>query len=221
MNPAEYDAWYDTPRGHWIGWREFGLVRRQLGPAPGKTLLEVGCGTGWFTRAFAATGMNATGLDVSLESLVHGRSHDSHDIAWVAGNGERLPFQDRSFDCAVSIAALCFMRREQAALAEILRVTRRRFAIGWLNRASLLYQRKGRDGGSDAYRGASWHTAGEIWALFDGLPVRDLVIRSAVFLPSGTLPARALERLLPDRLPYGALLVAAGEPIHPEGDNTP
>ncbi len=30
MTPADYDAWYDTPRGHWIGTREFALLARLL-----------------------------------------------------------------------------------------------------------------------------------------------------------------------------------------------
>ena len=30
MTPAEYDAWYDTPRGRWIGEREWALVRDAL-----------------------------------------------------------------------------------------------------------------------------------------------------------------------------------------------
>ncbi|MGD9788244.1 MAG: class I SAM-dependent methyltransferase [Sulfuricellaceae bacterium] len=221
MNPAEYDAWYGTPRGHWIGRQEFTLILRKLGPAQGETLLDVGCGTGWFTRAFAAAGLAATGLDVNLESLAYAHERGGTGITWVAGDGERLPFQDGCFDCAVSIATLCFVPHERAALAEILRVTRRRFAVGWLNRASLLYRQKGRHGGSGAYRGARWHTAGEIRALFDGLPVRNLTLRSAIFLPDGGPTARVLERLLPSRLPWGSLLVATGEPIQPQGDNPP
>ena len=71
------------------------------------------------------------------------------------------------------------------------------------------------EAGRGAYAGARWHTAAEVRALFDGLPVRHLTIRSAVFLPGGGAAAQVLEPLLPGRLPYGALLIAAGEPARP------
>ena len=212
MDAADYDAWYDTPRGRWIGETEFALAARLLAPAPGSSLLDVGCGTGWFTRCFAAAGLRATGLDPNPGWLDYARRSSGPAIDWVEGDARALPFSEASFDHVVSIAALCFIDDERTALAEIVRVTRRRFAVGWLNRASLLYRRKA---GRGAYAGARWHTAAEVRALFDGLPVRRLTIRSAVFLPGGGGAARVLEPVLPARLPYGALLIAAGEPARP------
>ena len=89
------------------------------------------------------------------------------------------------------------------------RVARHRFAIGWLNRSSLLYRQKGREGGSGAYRGARWHSAGEVRALFSGLPVRKLKLRSAIFLPSATRTARCLEQSHAQRAAVGR--AAAGD----------
>jgi SAM-dependent methyltransferase len=210
--PATYDAWYETPRGRWIGETEFRLVSRSLGLHLGDTILDVGCGSGYFTRRFAgeASGENVTGLDVDPAMLAFARARGARQH-YVEGDAQALPFPDRSFDCVVSVAALCFVENERQALAEILRVTRRRFAVAWLNRASLLYHQKGRDGGTGGYRGARWHTAGKIRELFTGLPVQDLTLSSAVFLPGGSIVARALEPLFPDRLPLGSLLVAAGK----------
>ena len=127
------------------------------------------------------------------------------------GDARALPFADASFDHVLSIAALCFVDDERRAVAEAVRVARRRFAIGWLNRASLLYWQKGRHGGSGAYRGARWHSTREVQALFAGLPVKNLKLRSAIFLPSGTGWATWLERGVPRVLPWGGLLLAAGE----------
>jgi SAM-dependent methyltransferase len=132
-------------------------------------------------------------------------------LNWVEGDARDLPFADASFDHVLSIAALCFVDDERQAVAEAVRVARRRFAIGWLNRTSLLYWQKGRGGGSGAYRGARWHTAGEVRALFSGLPVRKLELRSAIFLPSATRWARRLEQGMPGALPWGGLLLATGE----------
>jgi SAM-dependent methyltransferase len=208
MTPETYDAWYDTPRGRWIGTTEHALARRQLAAHPGETLLDVGCGTGWFTRRFAADGLIATGLDPNPEWLAYAREHAGPNVHWIDGDARQLPFTDNSFDCVVSIAALCFIADERQAVAEILRVTKRRFAIGWLNRASLLYRQKA---GSGAYRGATWHTSGEVRRFFAGLPVRNLSLTSAVFLPSGGPVARTIEGVLPNHLLGGALLIAAGD----------
>ncbi|TXH73956.1 class I SAM-dependent methyltransferase [Thiobacillus sp.] len=210
MNPADYDAWYDTPRGRWIGDTEYALAMRLLAPQAGDSLLDVGCGTGWFTRRAAADGLRVTGLDPNPAWLDYARA-GSPESSWVEGDARDLPFADASYDHVLSITALCFIDDERQAVAEIVRVARRRFAIGWLNRNSLLYAQKGRDGGSGAYRGAHWRTADEVRALFSGLPVRNLTLRSAIFLPSATPWARELERLTPSVLPWGGLLLAAGE----------
>lgn len=66
MTPADYDAWYDTPRGSWIGAREFALMADLLGAHSGETLLDIGCGTGWFSRRFAReAGLSVTGIDIA------------------------------------------------------------------------------------------------------------------------------------------------------------
>lgn len=60
-------------------------------------------------------------------------------------------------------------------------------------------------------RGARWHTADEIRGLFAGLPIGNLVLRSAVFVPSAGAAARIVERVVPQRLLVGAFIVAAGD----------
>lgn len=211
-DPASYDAWYETPRGRWIGETEFRLVSRLLGLRSGETILDVGCGSGYFTRRFAENthGENVTGLDADSSMLAFARKRDSRQH-YVEGDAQALPFPNRSFDDVISVATLCFVENERLALAEILRVTRRRFAVAWLNRASLLYLQKGRDGGTGSYRGARWHTSGEIRDLFAGLPVQGLTLSSAVFLPGSGFMARALEPHIPNWLPLGSMLVAAGK----------
>lgn len=89
-----------------------------------------------------------------------------------------------------------------------MRITRKRFVLGWLNRSSLLYSGKA---GRVGYAGCRWHTAAELRALFAGLPVSNPVIRSTVFLPDGGRAARLVEPLIPPAIPLGGLLVVAGD----------
>jgi SAM-dependent methyltransferase len=209
VTPAEYDAWYRTPRGAWIGDAEYRLLRRLLQPRPGEGILDVGCGTGYFTRRFAAGGHAATGVDVDPGMLEVARGARAGPERYVQCDAHALPFADGEFDCCISVAALCFMRDARAALAEMVRVTRRGIALGLLNRSSLLYLQKGRGGGTGAYRGAHWHTAREARDLFEGMPCTKPELGFAVFLPGGGPAARALERALPSRFPFGAFLAAA------------
>lgn len=211
MTPADYDAWYDTPRGRWIGETEFRLLARRLALQHGESLLDVGCGTGWFTRRFAASnGWNVTGLDNDAARLAFARAHGRNE-RYREGDALALPFPDASIDHVISVAALCCVADWRRALHEMVRVARRRVVVGLLNRHSLLWREKGRDGGTGGYRGAHWHTAGEISAALAALALADIRVGTALFLPGASPLARACERCLPERLPWGGFLVAAAD----------
>jgi SAM-dependent methyltransferase len=211
MRPEQYDSWYDTPRGRWIGGAEWALLRSALELSVGESLLDVGCGTGWFTRRAAADGARVVGLDIEDRALEFARRHSTETVRFLHGDATCLPFEDRAFDKVMSVTALCFVPQWQKAVAEIVRVSRRRFALGLLNRNSLLWLQKGRGGGSGAYRGAHWHTAAEIASVLQSLPVKDVRYAFCVFLPGGSAMARAAERALPAMLPMGAFMVVFGK----------
>ncbi len=215
MSPQDYDAWYDSPRGHWIGATELQLVLRHLDRRHGQQVLDVGCGTGWFTRRLVERGYLMTGLDVDEGMLAVARQRTPEGIAWLQGDAAHLPFADRSFDQVVALTSLCFVPDWQRALAEMVRVARRRVVLGLLNRHSLLWRDKGRNGGQGAYRGAHWHTRAELAACLRQLPVRQLRFASAVCLPSGTRLAQTVENLLPDAWPWGSFLLVSGEIVEP------
>jgi len=213
VDAATYDAWYRTPRGSWIGEVEYRLLHRLLAPVPGATLLDVGCGTGYFTRRFAHyAGLRVTGLDPERDWLDYARAHGGPNEVYIAGDARELPFPDASFDFVTSITALCFIQDQRRALQEIARVARKRFVLGLLNRHSTLYRQKGRSGGVGAYHGAQWHTINEIHELLRGLAARDALVRTAVFVPSAGAAARVLERLAPNLLPWGTFIAVAASP---------
>jgi SAM-dependent methyltransferase len=211
MTPAEYDAWYDTPRGRWIGQTELRLLSSRLAPRPGDRVLDVGCGTGWFTRRLSnLAAIDVTGIDVDGESLEFARRRDPAS-SYLQADACRLPFDDCSFDGVVSVAALCFVADWPRAMKEIVRVCRKRFVIALLNRHSLLWHQKGRDGGSGAYRGAHWHALEEVRDVLAELPADSISAHSAIYFSSGSWIARSVERCLPTALPLCGLLVFAGD----------
>lgn len=210
-SPAQYDTWYDSPRGRWIGDTEYRLFSDELFLRPGARALDVGCGTGWFTRRLSAIqGLQVTGIDLNAEWLAFARSRDPRST-YLQADALALPFADNSFDHVLSVAALCFTADWQQAVREIVRVARQSFAIGLLNRHSLLWCEKGRQGGSGTYRGVRWLSPGELRGSVNGLPVMNIRLRSAIFLPSGSNAARIAERVLPNFVPWGGFMVLAGE----------
>lgn len=214
MQTEAYDAWYQTPRGRWIGDAEWSLLQAMLRPDADGTALDVGCGTGHFTRRLArCLSGRVVGIDPDEAALQFARTRAVRGEEYRNARGEALPFAHGEFDYSLSVAALCFIPDERAAVREMLRVTRKRFAIGLLNRHSLLWRAKGRGGGSGAYRGAHWHTPAEALALLQGLPVRNLQLRSAILLPTGGPLARFIERIWPSRWPLGAFLCVSGEVV--------
>lgn len=216
MQPEQYEAWYTAPRGAWIGGIEYRLLDELLTPHSGETVLDVGCGTGHFTRRFsdnAAVGWTVgADIDFDMARFAAGRGK----AAYLAADGQRLPFADRSFDLVISVTALCFMRDARRALMEMLRVARRRVALGLLNRHSLLWFAKGRAGGRGAYRGAHWHTRREVERLFAGQPARNLALRTAIMLPGGGRLARWAEPHLERAAPCCGAFLAAATDVAPE-----
>ena len=91
-DPAAYHAWYETPRGAWIGAREadlmLELMLELMQPNRDECLLDVGCGTGWFSARFASVDLGVTGLDPDRAALnFAARRYPS--IRWVEGRGKR------------------------------------------------------------------------------------------------------------------------------------
>ena len=212
MQPEQYEAWYTTPRGAWIGGEESRLLQAMLAPRFEESVLDVGCGTGHFTRRFSDNAaVNWTvGVDIDLAAARFAAARGK--AAYLVADGQCLPFADRSFDLVISVTALCFMRDARRALVEMLRVARRRVALGLLNRHSLLWFAKGRQGGGGAYRGAHWHTRREVERLFAGQPARNLTLRTAIMLPGGGRLARWAEPHLERAAPCcGAFLAVAAD----------
>ena len=133
-----YEDWYQTPRGRRYDALEKDLLGALLGPAGDRRLLEIGCGTGHFSRWFRDLGWRTWGLDVEPEMLAWARGRSPGDIVYCRGDAGRLPFADDSFDICALITTLEATDDPEKVLREALRVSRRAVLLGVLNAVSLL-----------------------------------------------------------------------------------
>ena len=214
MDIEQYDRWYYTPRGEWIGQCETSLLLDALEPEPGESLLDVGCGTGFFTRRMSLSiGGKAIGIDINENWIRYAWKKNKGQTFYAVADAGALPFADAAFHMVISVAALCFIPDIHTAIGEIIRVTRRSFAIGLLNRHSLMWLKKGRAGGVGVYHGARWHTVNEAVSLFSGFPVKNLIAQTAVHIPSGGKIAQWVERCFPPTLLTGAFILVSGDVV--------
>jgi SAM-dependent methyltransferase len=140
-----YEGWYGST-GRRADRLEKALLRQMLVRFPqASNLLEVGCGTGHFTRWFEDLGLQTSGLDRSLPMLAEAIRLGS--LRCIHSDALALPFSSSSFDLVALITTLEFVADPIQALSEALRVCRQGLLLGALNRTSLLGWQLKREGG--------------------------------------------------------------------------
>jgi ubiquinone/menaquinone biosynthesis C-methylase UbiE len=124
--PEKYDRWFETPIGVLVKKYETELLLDLLQPGPQEMILDVGCGTGVFTFNILGFGPRMTGLDISCPMLRRAElKAKGFPFQAVAGDMRFLPFADGCFDKVVSMTALEFIADGQAAVEDLLRVTKK------------------------------------------------------------------------------------------------
>jgi SAM-dependent methyltransferase len=99
------------------------IALEMLEISAGDRVLDVACGTGSFSRAFADAGGRVVGLDASrtmLERAVRERPCDG--VEYVRASATDLPFEAGSFDAVCCFAALYLIEDPLLAVSEIARV---------------------------------------------------------------------------------------------------
>lgn len=139
------------------------LARRGFLPA-GKSMVELGCGAGRMTCAFARKFGSVTACDLSSEMLNRAQSlcRTEENISWVQGNGTDLNgIASSSTDFVFSYLVLQHMPKEEIVhryIGEILRV----LCDGGL----CLFQFNGTDEKNMNWRGrATWNLIDALWRL--------------------------------------------------------
>jgi ubiquinone/menaquinone biosynthesis C-methylase UbiE len=148
VNPeivSGYEDWYLTA-GREADNKEKALLKWLLKGFPeANFILEVGCGTGHFTRWFGELGLKFVGLDLSRPMLKE--ANRLGNSVYVQGNARNLPFLAGSFDLVAMITTLEFLPDPVEAMAEALQIARQGIILGVLNEKSHLGQEYKRLGG--------------------------------------------------------------------------
>lgn len=93
-------------------------------PSGAQSLLDVGCGRGYFLDVVARErpDLELTGLDVLPDVTLAG-------ARYVSGTAERLPFEDKSFDVVFSSHTIEHVRDLEAMVSELTRVARHQIIV--------------------------------------------------------------------------------------------
>ncbi len=110
------EIWYE----HWHRY----AFARQL--SQHCTVLDVACGEGYGAAMMAETAAKVVGVDLSADTIQHARDRygEHANLEFVAASCDCLPFQDASFDLAISFETIEHVETQQEFIAELARVLR-------------------------------------------------------------------------------------------------
>ena len=119
---AQLDAFYRTRDV--IRRRELALAA--LDAQPGDSVVDIGCGPGFYVAALAEQAANVTGIDPSASMLaLAARRTEAHgNVTLLQAEAIPLPLEDASMDRALSVQVFEYVADVSSALAEIHRVLR-------------------------------------------------------------------------------------------------
>ena len=209
----KYDSWYESAKGEVYDRLEKKAISQYLPPsAKGKKLLEVGCGTGHWSRFFSEYGFEVTGVDVSKRMIDIAQSKNISNASFQVADVHSLPFEDSSFDVTAAVTTLEFVYDAEDVLREMVRCTRKpggHLLLGVLNVLARLNRNRKKRPGS-LYAKARLFSPSQLKQLLE--PFGQLAMVTAGFVPNQKLflPLAPLidtvGRIL--HIPYGAFIAA-------------
>ncbi len=123
LNHGAGEIWgWETPAGRVRWQRRVRMLTAHIQKS--MKVLEIGCGTGYFTKELVKTGAGITAIDVSRDLInVAMRDVRADNVQFVIENAYALGFKDEAFDSIVGSSVLHHLNVDRA-LSELYRVLR-------------------------------------------------------------------------------------------------
>ncbi len=194
----QYDAYYETENGKQVDAAEKATFEELIREIPRGTLLELGAGTGHWTRFFVEQGFDVMATDVSEAMFVHAKQKLAGQAKFLKADMQNLSFDHESFDVLAVITALEFVEDPFQAMANMYRVLKERgwLIVGALNAKSALAKNKDND---PVFKHATFLTKGDLEMYLEGFG--EPIIKGCVYLNEqgelldGTEAAESVEPL--------------------------
>lgn len=126
---AEFNRWAEAGRGEGMEHDHWPITRPALEMmhiARNENLLDVGCGSGWLSRALAGNVPEGrvVGMDISDEMIRHARTAgvDFENLVFVVGQVGEIPWESNFFTRAISVESSYYWPDPANGLREIHRV---------------------------------------------------------------------------------------------------
>lgn len=130
---------FSGPIGRLIAGTQEEVIARFLAPLQGRSVLDVGTGTGRGAIALARRGAVVTGVDASAEMLEVARRRAADagvEVTFSREDAHRLPFEDGAFDSVICLRVLMHTPDWRQSLSELCRVARHRVVFDYPAMAS-------------------------------------------------------------------------------------
>ena len=133
----KYDSWFDTPLGRKIYISEKNCIENLIKKSSHEYAIDLGIGTGLFTKILKDKGYKIVGIDISDEMLKIAKERRFDVIKYDLN--KKLPFDNESFNFAFSMTSIEFLKKPEELIEEVYRILSKNgeFLLITLNSLSL------------------------------------------------------------------------------------
>lgn len=133
-----YDAFYTDSDFKYHPWSDPSFIRgliKKFGIKADSSILDVGCGTGWYSSLFARNGLKVTGVDLSSAGIQQAKKQYGSKITWIEGDACSLDYYEK-FDIVFVSSFSPLMMSESLKSPEVLYIGKK--LVSYLKNEGLL-----------------------------------------------------------------------------------